>query len=184
MQLNSTLLHKMLIKVTCRRWTKLSSTERDNVRACFRTSCKEETLLRLRLLWIYWNWSPPSQQLMESTSNHHDHRDQQFRVSEVPVPQHSPPQETSAPHISPLSWGEQLETGDWKRVRVCQGWSCWNLSKWIYHRGALLKQMRCWDRRLHGQEVILTPISAESSACTHAFVPLCATEEEQCSGIF
>lgn len=110
-QLNSTLLHKELIKVTLRRRTKLFSTERENVQARLRTSCKEGTLLRLRLLWKCCFRSAPSQQLIESTSNHHDCWDQQFRVLEVPVPQHSPPQETSAPMFL-LSAVES----SWKRV--------------------------------------------------------------------
>lgn len=76
-QLNSTLLHKELIKVATRRWTRAVLYWKRGHMSLPRDVLQRENAERL--LGIYWNCSAPSQQLMESTTNHYDHTDQQFR---------------------------------------------------------------------------------------------------------
>lgn len=60
-QLNSALLHKELIKVTSRRWTKLSSPESENLQALPQDLLQTENTEMV--LWVFWKCSAPSQQL-------------------------------------------------------------------------------------------------------------------------
>lgn len=135
-QLNSSPLHKELIKLISRRWTKLSSTKRVNVWAFRKTSCKGKPLRG------YCEHAATAA-LPASTPQPGTSGKPSLGAATAP---------SSFPRgFLPPACSHQLGRGGeqdiWKWARACQGWGCWTLSRWIYHKDKpLLKQLRYWQK--------------------------------------
>lgn len=175
LQLNIFPLHKELIKVMSRRWTKLSSTE------------SEQDLLKRgnaeRLLGIHWNCSAPCQQFKDSPNTAQQLNPTsswRFRCN-----LHFPPQ-----RVLPPAFSQQLgriEQGNWKQAVFARAGAAGAFRSGLTTAKSLSpKADEVLEDGFHAEEVILSPSRWIMCVCVcvrmHLLLYFCDTEQEQCSG--